>query len=211
MDNTKKMDNTKNDEKNTEENENENKNTAANSEITENLGEAVKGDKEAAKQVATQAKDKAGQAVGLAYEKVSEQASSKINEQKTTIALGLTSLADNLREVDKNIQNKDQDIPLASIAGKYSGSLAGQIEQLADYLDTSEVSEMLGDVEDFARRNPAVFIGGAFAAGLLLARFLKSSGKTRNDSMTNNSKNNQKQSKKNNDRQLSDNKSNNKS
>jgi hypothetical protein len=31
-------------------------------------------------------------------------------------------------------------------------------------------------VEDFARRNPAVFLGGAFALGLVGARFIKSSG-----------------------------------
>ncbi len=169
-------------------NKKDEKNTAKNSEIKENLGEAVKGDKEAAKEVVSQAKDKAGQAVGLAYEKVSEQASSKINEQKSSLALGLISVADNLREVDKNLQNNDQDIPLANITGKYTGSLAGQIEQVANYLDTKEISEMVGDVEKFARRNPAVFIGGAFAAGLLLARFLKSSEKTRNDFLTGNSK-----------------------
>jgi hypothetical protein len=34
---------------------------------------------------------------------------------------------------------------------------------------------LIDDVEDFARREPAVFIGGAIAIGLVAARFLKSS------------------------------------
>jgi hypothetical protein len=34
---------------------------------------------------------------------------------------------------------------------------------------------LVGDVENFARRQPALFIGGALALGILAARFLKSS------------------------------------
>jgi hypothetical protein len=34
----------------------------------------------------------------------------------------------------------------------------------------------VSEAEDFARRQPALFLGGAFALGLLGARFLKSSG-----------------------------------
>jgi hypothetical protein len=37
---------------------------------------------------------------------------------------------------------------------------------------------MVRNVEDFARRQPALFIGGAFMLGLLGARFLKSSAQT---------------------------------
>lgn len=158
----------------------ENKKDSTNTELKENIGSAVTGDKEAAKQVVSQTREKAGQAVGIAYEKVSEQASSKINEQKSTLAQGLSSVANNLREVEKNTQNSEaKDLPIAGVTGKYSASLAGQIEQLAGYVDKKEFSEMVRDLEGFARRNPAVFIGGAFAAGLLLARFIKSSGRTR--------------------------------
>lgn len=146
----------------------------------EKIGDAATGDKDAAKEILTEAKDKAGAAVGRAYEKVSDQASSKINEQKSNLAAGLSTVAENLREVDKNLQNTDQETPITNFTGKYTGSLADQIENLAGYLDNKELGEMLGDVEKFARKNPTVFIGGAFAAGLLLARFLKSSNSRRN-------------------------------
>lgn len=148
--------------------------------IKDKIGDAVTGDTEAAKEVLTEAKNKAGAAVGRAYEKVSDQAVSKIDEQKSQLARGLSSVADNLRQVDKNLQKTDEEMPIANVAGKYTSSLAGQIEQFAGYLEKNEVGEMLDDVGDFARKNPAVFIGGAFAAGLLLARFLKSSGSKNN-------------------------------
>ena len=32
---------------------------------------------------------------------------------------------------------------------------------------------MVRDVESYAKKNPAIFIGAAFAAGMLLSRFLK--------------------------------------
>lgn len=152
---------------------------ASNTELKKKVGDAVTGDKEAAKEVMSQAKDKAGQAVGRAYEKVSDQAVSKIDEQKSQLAQGLSTVADNLRQVDKNLQNADQATPFVNVTGKYTNSLAGQIEQVADYLDKKDLGDMAHDVQDFARRNPVVFLGGAFAAGILLARFLKSSGSRR--------------------------------
>ncbi len=40
------------------------------------------------------------------------------------------------------------------------------------------VSDMMDDVAAFARRRPALFIGGAFLIGLGVARFLKSSSES---------------------------------
>ena len=45
-------------------------------------------------------------------------------------------------------------------------------------LTIADVDELVGDVQRLARRQPAVFVGSAFAVGLISARFLKSS---RND------------------------------
>ena len=54
--------------------------------------------------------------------------------------------------------------------------LAGdQMRRLADHIRERGVADMLDDVHAFARRRPALFIGGAFVVGLGLARFLKSS------------------------------------
>jgi hypothetical protein len=50
-----------------------------------------------------------------------------------------------------------------------------QMRRFADEIRQRGVGEMLDDVHAFARRRPALFIGGAFLVGIGIARFLKSS------------------------------------
>ena len=53
--------------------------------------------------------------------------------------------------------------------------LAGdQMRRFADQVRQRGVADMMDDVGQFARRRPALFIGGAFLVGLGLARVLKS-------------------------------------
>jgi ElaB/YqjD/DUF883 family membrane-anchored ribosome-binding protein len=56
---------------------------------------------------------------------------------------------------------------------------AQQVDRASRYMRSSEIRDVVRDVEDLARRRPAAFVGGSFAAGLLLARFFKSSGERR--------------------------------
>ncbi len=123
------------------------------------------------KEMLQQAKETAGQA----YEKVSEQASSQIVTQKDNLARGLSSVAGGIRQMGENLRGGEQQTPIAGITAKYGDSLARQVEQVSDYLEKKDLRELVKDVEVFARRNPAVFIGGAFALGIAAARFLKSS------------------------------------
>jgi hypothetical protein len=69
-----------------------------------------------------------------------------------------------------------------SLDGKSSG-IAGLLHEAADGLDRMshnfrerDVSDIYSTLHDFARRQPLTFMAGSFAAGLLLARFLKTSG-----------------------------------
>ena len=61
-------------------------------------------------------------------------------------------------------------------------SLAGQVDQAANYLRTADLDRMVRDVEDLARRQPALVFGAALALGLIGARFLKSSDSNRSSS-----------------------------
>jgi ElaB/YqjD/DUF883 family membrane-anchored ribosome-binding protein len=127
--------------------------------------------KETAKSLFDQAKGSAGQAYGLATEK----ATTKLEEQKTNLAGGLTSVADSLKQVGETLRDTDEQNPITEFTAKYGDTLAEQIEKVGSYFENKDVREMVRDVESFARRNPAVFIGAAFGLGLLAARFLKSS------------------------------------
>jgi hypothetical protein len=117
-----------------------------------------------------QAKETAGQAYGVAAEK----ATSKLEEQKSTLSGGLATVADSVRRVSDNLRGPDVQDGIAKFTAEYSDVAARKIEGVANYFEQKSVSEMYTDVENFARRNPAVFVGGAFALGLLLSRFLKS-------------------------------------
>lgn len=131
---------------------------------------ASKSEMPAAKEILQQAKETAGQAFG----KVTEQASTQIGTQKDNLASGLSSVADSIRQMGENLRGADEKTPIANLTAKYGDSLANQVEQISNYLDKKDFRELVGDVEDFARNNPAVFIGSAFALGIVAARFLKS-------------------------------------
>ena len=142
---------------------------SAGSQNTDKLGEVL-GSIPDTKEIIKQAKETAGQA----YEKVSEQASSQIVTQKETLARGLSSVADGIKQMGASIRGTEQQTPIAGLTARYGDSLAQQVEQIANYLERKDLRELVRDVEVFARRNPAVFIGGAFALGIAAARFLKS-------------------------------------
>jgi hypothetical protein len=107
---------------------------------------------------------------------VKSKASEKIEEQKHTLATGLTSVADNIRRLGSQVSTEPQTSEnIAKYAGQYSETAAAKLEQAAHYFDEHDLNAIYHDVEKAARNNAAIFIGGAFAIGFLAARFLKSS------------------------------------
>jgi len=125
----------------------------------------------AAKSLYEQAKDTAGHA----YDAATEKASSKFEEKKTDISGGLSSVAGSIRTVSQNLKTSDAQNAITDATAKYTDTAARTLEDVANYFETKDLRTMMHDAEDFARRNPAIFIGGAAVLGLLAARFLKSS------------------------------------
>ncbi|WP_394824913.1 hypothetical protein [Pendulispora albinea] len=95
-------------------------------------------------------------------------AESKLGAGKDLAAEHLGSLADALRRTGKELRSNE------SPATDYVERAASSVEKISDYFQTRTLGQLLGDVETYARREPAVFLGGAFFAGLLGGRFLKS-------------------------------------
>jgi hypothetical protein len=149
-------------------------------EITTKITDAVSsGDtgaiKSAAKDAFTQATETAGKAASGALGQVKEQATSKIDETKGNLAQSLGSVADGLRKMGDTLNESEASGSIVNLTSRYGGALADQIEDLSGYLEGRDVGTLVRDVEGFARRNPGLFIGAAFAIGMLGARFLKSS------------------------------------
>ena len=92
-----------------------------------------------------------------------DQRSTQAGEQVSTTASDIRSVADQLRE-----QGKDQPAKLAEQA-------AQRAETLGDYLQRSDGDTILGDLEDFGRRQPWAVIAGGVALGFAASRFLKAS------------------------------------
>jgi ElaB/YqjD/DUF883 family membrane-anchored ribosome-binding protein len=116
--------------------------------------------------------------VGQLADQVQQQASEKA---KSGLAKGKTRAAETLHDVAQSLLISSPQLSDQNQAGvsSYVERAAGQLDRVAQYLQTAEPDELVDRVEDFARRQPALFIGGAFALGLLGARFLKSSRRDR--------------------------------
>jgi hypothetical protein len=129
---------------------------------------------DAAKDTARTLVDQAKSTAGTAYEAVTDKATSKIEEQKATVAGGLSSVAESVRSLSSNLNQAPEHNPLADYTAQYADTAAQKLEQVARYFESTDVKGMARDIEGFARRNPAIFLGGAFALGMLAARFIKS-------------------------------------
>lgn len=79
------------------------------------------------------------------------------------IARAMHSTADTLES-----QNSPQ-------LSQYAHLAAERIDDLATRLESADIDDFIGRMTDYARQHPAVFIGGAVAAGFAISRFLKSS------------------------------------
>ena len=145
--------------------------TGSTSDKSDSTGLSVESAKETAKGLYDQAKSTAGQAFGAATKRATEV----LDEQKGTVAGGLTTVADSIKQVGENLTSAEEPNKITETAAKYTNSLAEQIENISGYFERKDVRDMVRDVESFARRYPAYFIGGAVALGFLAARFLKSS------------------------------------
>ena len=134
-------------------------------------GAALDQAKDTAKSLLNQAKTTAGDA----YDKVAEKATSTIEEKKAGLTGSLTSVADSIRQVGDNIGKTSDQTSVTEYSAQYARTAAEKLESVARYFDTRDLKAIARDTENFARRNPAIFLGGAFALGILAARFFKSS------------------------------------
>lgn len=104
------------------------------------------------------------------YQQARDRASSSLGESKGQFAEQFGTIADALRRTTEHLRSEDQQ----RIAG-LTDTVARQVEQVADYLRNKDARAMRQDLENLARRQPALMIGGALLLGLIGARFFKSS------------------------------------
>jgi hypothetical protein len=123
-----------------------------------------------AQQAGEQVKEKAQQAGEQAKGRVSNEVdrrSTEVGEQATSVADAMRQASQQLRE-----QGKDQ-------AAKPMEQAAQRVESAGQWLRDADGDQILGDVEDFGRRNPLAVAAGGLAIGFALSRLLKASSRDR--------------------------------
>jgi hypothetical protein len=142
--------------------------------VAAQLAEILRGNPGALRDILAQAGQSTGQVAGQAAGQVQEKATSRLDQQKQTLVEGLGSVAEGIRQMGENLGKTEQG-GVVRLTAQYGDTLAGQLERFSGYLNEREVGDLVGEAEDFARRNSTYFVGGAFLLGLMGARFLKSS------------------------------------
>ena len=94
-----------------------------------------------------------------------------IEDQKSRASETLGSLAGAVRGMTQPLREGGQ-----PQMADYVNKAADGIERWASELRQQDLEDAVRAVGQFARRQPAMFLGLAFGAGLVAARFLKSSG-----------------------------------
>jgi len=92
-----------------------------------------------------------------------------VNDQK---GMGADYLGNLAMAAQRAAGEFDSDIPQAAT---YIRQAASQIETVADAIRQRDVGELMSEVQQFARRQPTLFFGGAMVLGFAALRFLKSS------------------------------------
>lgn len=119
-------------------------------------------------EVAGQTKQAASQVTDQAKQAARTQAATR----KDQAAQGLNVVSSAVQDMGDKLRQNDQ----TSSYARYADQASHQIQRFSGYLRDHDVRQIVDDVEDWMRRDPALALGGAFVLGLVAARFLKSSG-----------------------------------
>lgn len=107
-----------------------------------------------------------------------EKAAAAIDDQKSNFAAQIADISQAAHNTADDLREREQ------------GYVADWVEQAADGLHRvseslrdNDLKTMYGEVEDFARRQPAIFIAGTALLGFAAARFAKASSERSSDSV----------------------------
>lgn len=110
-----------------------------------------------------------------AYHEAKAMVRDVADRQRTRAASTVDNMAGALHRAARDLGSGNEAM------GRYTEMAAERLDEMADYLRQARLDDMMRGAEDFARRQPYWFVGGAMAAGFLLARFVKTSGAAQQD------------------------------
>lgn len=138
----------------------------AGAEIKQRAGDALRASTDTAREKFKEAADAAKDAAAGAADRIQDQA----REQQRSGADFVGQLAGNIREAARAFEN---DVPFAA---RGINSAAAYVDEAADKLRNGSFRDLVDGATDFAKRQPAAFLGLSVLAGFAVVRFLKASG-----------------------------------
>jgi hypothetical protein len=100
---------------------------------------------------------------------IREQATSRLSVQKDRAADELATVVEAVKQTGQHLREKN------SVLSGYADSAAAQLDRWASAVRGNDVSALVDQLKTFARKRPALFLGGGVALGAVAARMLKSS------------------------------------
>ena len=110
------------------------------------------------------------QTAGQLAHRASETGFQQVDQRREQAADAVDRIAQSIRRVSVDIGEQQPAI------GNVADTAAEQAERLAGYLRRTDARQMLDNVQGYARRQPLLFVGGAFLAGLAASRLMKAAG-----------------------------------
>lgn len=96
-----------------------------------------------------------------------DAAQSVLREQKDRMADAVHGLAEALRRTADSLE-REENVAVA----RYADQAAVQVDRWSDTVRQRDIADILAVAEDFARRQPSLFLASAVAAGFVLGRVL---------------------------------------
>ena len=117
-----------------------------------------------------EAGEQATQTAGHLAERAADLGLDQADHGRHLAADGIATVARSIRRLSTEIAEEQPAIANAAT------TVADQAERTAQFLNETDAREMISKVEEAARRQPLLFLGGAFVLGVATARFLKAAG-----------------------------------
>ena len=129
----------------------------------------------------SQAQEKVKDAAGQAREKAQEGAErareglrGQVDQRSTQAGQQVRQQSDDIRSVAQQLREQGKEGP-----AKLADQAADRAQKVGSWLEDSDGDQILGDVEDFARRNPWAVALGGLALGFAASRVLRASSTDR--------------------------------
>lgn len=110
----------------------------------------------------------AAQRAGETGEHLKEQAERAADGARHRAADEIRTFGDAIGAATEQLEKNEDSRRVAT----YARSFSKTCRHAADYVERADLSEMGRDAAQFARKNPAMFVGGAVLAGFAIGRLL---------------------------------------